>query len=203
MAKESEKITRVDVRIPNDIYSQIEHIAIETNQPIHHRSGKPVVTPIIVNLLSLGLEAGAKRCCKQFDKEDFNLESLTDKQSGTNRIKEAELEKKILASLEEKLEAMIENKIRELLGDKVSDNKSDSKNNNLVEDTAETIRESGRVRLCFSYEEAVEEIKRLNQEGFNNTQIANELRDRYYTKRGSTTWSRQQIGKILKESNKT
>ena len=131
---------------------------------------------------------------------DFNLETLTDKQSGINWIKEAELEKKILASLEDKLEEMIEDKIRELLGDKISDNKSDSKDNDLVDDTAEKIRESGRVRLCFSYEEAVEEIKRLNQEGLNNSEITNELRDRYYTKIGSTNWSRQQIGKILKES---
>ena len=192
MAKDkSEKITRVDVRIPNDIYSQIEAIAIETNQPVHHRIGKPVVTPIILNLINLGLE--------QIAKEDFNLESLTDKQSGINRIKEAELEKKILASLEDKLEVMIEDQIRELLGDKISDKQSDNKENDLVEDTVETIRESSSMRLCFSYEEAVEEIKRLNQEGLNNTQIANELRDRYYTKRGSTTWSRQQVGKILKE----
>jgi hypothetical protein len=114
MAKDkSEKITRIDVRIPNDIYSQIEQIAIKTNQPVHHRSGKPIVTPIILNLINLGLEAIAK--------EDFNLETLTDKQSDNNRIKEAELEKKILASLEDKLEAMIEDKIKQLIGDKISD----------------------------------------------------------------------------------
>ena len=94
---------------------------------------------------------------------------------------------------------MIEDKIRELLGDKVSDIQSNNKDNDLVEDTAETIRDSGSMRLCFSYEEAVEEIKRLNQEGLSNSEIANELRDRYYTKRGSTNWSRQQIWKILKE----
>ncbi|MGK7877051.1 MAG: hypothetical protein AB4426_28300 [Xenococcaceae cyanobacterium] len=43
MARESEKITRVDVRIPNEIYRQIEAIAKKTNQPLHHRSGKPVM----------------------------------------------------------------------------------------------------------------------------------------------------------------
>jgi hypothetical protein len=32
MARESEKITRVDVRIPIEIYRQIEAIAKETNQ---------------------------------------------------------------------------------------------------------------------------------------------------------------------------
>ena len=79
---------------------------------------------------------------------------------------------------------MIEDKIKQLIGDKISDKQSDNKDNDIVKDTAEAIRESGRVRLCFSYEEAIEEIKRLNQEGLNNTQIANELRDRYYTLEG-------------------
>lgn len=134
MAKDkSDKITRIDVRIPNDIYQKIEQIAIETNQPLHHRSGKPVVTPIILNLLNLGLEATAK--------EDFNLESLTDKQSGTNRIKEAEIEKKILASLEDKLESLIENKVEVLVENKLSeiinDKLSDRLSNAFVVDSAE------------------------------------------------------------------
>ena len=46
MAREKGNITRVDVRIPNEIYQKIEQIAIETNQPTHHRSGKPVVDTV-------------------------------------------------------------------------------------------------------------------------------------------------------------
>jgi hypothetical protein len=130
MAKESSKITRVDVRIPNEIYEKINQIAIETNQPLHHRSGKPVVTPIILNLINLGLEA--------LSQEDFNSESLSDKLSAFNRINlksieekvtanlankasditridTAEMEKKILALLEVKLESLVEAKVTKVL----------------------------------------------------------------------------------------
>ena len=119
MAKESEKITRVDVRIPNEIYEQINQIAIETNQPVHHRSGKPVVTPIILNLINLGLEA--------VEKEDFNLERLTDKQSGKNQIYLKAIEDKVTANLADKISGInqinvqaIEDKVTDNLADKIS-----------------------------------------------------------------------------------
>lgn len=143
MVKESEKVTRIDVRIPNEIYEQIEIIAKETNQPLHHRSGKPIVTPIILNLINLGLEEVAKG--------EFDLEVLTDKVSannrldikqiedrileavsdklGSNQVDIEEIEKKLLASLETKIEAMIETKINELISDKISELESDSNDN--------------------------------------------------------------------------
>ena len=107
MARESEKITRVDVRIPNEIYQKIEAIAKETNQPVHHRSGKPVITPIILNLINLGLEAVSQ--------DDFNLESLASKVSVNYQINIAEIEQKLLASLLAKLESMVEAKVSEIV----------------------------------------------------------------------------------------
>ncbi len=107
MARESEKITRVDVRIPNEIYQKIEAIAKETKQPIHHKSGKPVVTPIILNLINLGLEAVSK--------DDFNLESLASKVSGNYQINIADIEQKLLVSLLAKLESMVEAKVSEIV----------------------------------------------------------------------------------------
>ena len=111
MARESEKITRVDVRIPNEIYRQIEAIAIETNQPLHHRSGKPVITPIILNLINLGLEAVSQ--------DDFNLESLTSKVSVNYRINIADIEQKLLASLENQLEELVEEKLPAIVSNTV------------------------------------------------------------------------------------
>ena len=111
MARESEKITRVDVRIPNEIYRQIEAIAIETNQPLHHRSGKPVITPIILNLINLGLEAVSQ--------DDFNLESLASKVSVNYQINIAEIEQKLLASLLDKLEELVEEKLPAIVSNTV------------------------------------------------------------------------------------
>ena len=111
MARESEKITRVDVRIPNEIYQKIEAIAIKTNQPIHHRSGKPVITPIILNLINLGLEAVSK--------DDFNLESLASKISVNYQINIADIEQKLLASLENQLEELVEEKLPAIVSNTV------------------------------------------------------------------------------------
>ena len=140
MAKESEKVTRIDVRIPNDIYEQIEKIAVETNQPVHHRSGKPVVTPIILNLINLGLEAVSK---EEFDLEVLTdkvsannridlkqieervIETVSDKLSGNNQIDIEEIEKKLLASLGNKLESMVFAKVNEVL-DKISSSNTES-----------------------------------------------------------------------------
>ncbi len=111
MARESEKITRVDVRIPNEIYQKIEAIAKETNQPLHHRSGKPVITPIILNLIKLGLEAVSQ--------DDFNLESLTSQVSVNYRINIADIEQKLLASLLDKLEELVEEKLPAIVSNTV------------------------------------------------------------------------------------
>ncbi len=113
MARESEKITRVDVRIPIEIYRQIEAIAKETNQPLHHRSGKPVITPIILNLINLGLEAVSK--------DDFNLESLASQVSVNYQINISEIEQKLLVSLLAKLESMVEAKVSEIVEKLVED----------------------------------------------------------------------------------
>lgn len=62
MSKSKEK-ERLDVAFPVDIYKKIEQIAIETNQPINHISGKVTLTPVVLNLVRLGLE--------KFEEEGF------------------------------------------------------------------------------------------------------------------------------------
>ena len=54
--RKTDEITRVDVRIPNDLYNEIQAIAIEHfNAKIHHRSNKPEVTPTILELIKIGI----------------------------------------------------------------------------------------------------------------------------------------------------
>ena len=55
-SRHTDKVTRVDIRIPNHLYSQIQSIAIEHfNARIHHRSNKPEVTPTILELIQIGI----------------------------------------------------------------------------------------------------------------------------------------------------
>jgi hypothetical protein len=49
VSRRTENVTRVDVRIPNQLYEEISAIAIHHfNAKIHHRSNKPEVTPTIL-----------------------------------------------------------------------------------------------------------------------------------------------------------
>ena len=54
--RQSDTVTRVDVRIPNHLYSQIQSIAIaHFNAKIHHRSNKPKLTSTILELIQIGI----------------------------------------------------------------------------------------------------------------------------------------------------
>ena len=55
-SRQTDTVTRVDIRIPNHLYSQIQSIAIaHYNAKIHHRSNKPEVTPTILELIQIGI----------------------------------------------------------------------------------------------------------------------------------------------------
>lgn len=49
------KVTRLDLRIPNDIYAQVEEIAKANNAPSHHITNNIILTPTLLNLISLGI----------------------------------------------------------------------------------------------------------------------------------------------------
>lgn len=54
--RKTDEITRVDIRIPNELYDEISQIAIAYfNAKIHHRSNKPEVTPTILELIKIGI----------------------------------------------------------------------------------------------------------------------------------------------------
>jgi hypothetical protein len=55
MARAAGKTMKVDVALPLDMFETISRIAKESNAPIHHRSGEPVISPTIVRLIGLGI----------------------------------------------------------------------------------------------------------------------------------------------------
>ena len=55
-SRQTDTVTRVDIRIPNHLYSQIQSIAIaHFNAKVHHRSNKPELTPTILELIQIGI----------------------------------------------------------------------------------------------------------------------------------------------------
>ena len=51
----NQQIVRADLRIPVDLYAQLEAIANEQGMKKHHITGRPMVSPVILELLELGL----------------------------------------------------------------------------------------------------------------------------------------------------
>ncbi len=95
--RQSPRSTRIDLRLPNDLLENIQDLAADRfNAPIHHISGKPEITPVIIYLLRLGINALSE---DQIDVYPFNLKS---DQANTDFITRDDLAKAI-ASLRAEL----------------------------------------------------------------------------------------------------
>ena len=93
-SRQTDTVTRVDIRIPNHLYSQIQEIAIEYfNAKIHHRSNKPELTPTILELIQIGIahiesnlpvadESVTDELKKQISDLDARLKEVEGKLSG-------------------------------------------------------------------------------------------------------------------------
>ena len=93
-SRQTDTVTRVDIRIPNHLYSQIQSIAVEHfNAKIHHRSNKPELTPTILELIQIGIahiesnlpvadESIADELRKQIGELDARLKEVEGKLSG-------------------------------------------------------------------------------------------------------------------------
>ena len=109
--KKTDNSVRVDVRIPEDIYSEIEKIAIATNQPYTPKSKnsdnpKPVVTPIILKLLELGLDSLTQQGLELDNKKISDLEA---------DIKLTDLEDRIVKRLESHLRKLVDEQVIEAI----------------------------------------------------------------------------------------
>ena len=93
-SRQTDTVTRVDIRIPNHLYSQIQSIAIaHFNAKIHHRSNKPELTPTILELIQIGIahiesnlpvtdESVTDELKKQINDLDMRLKEVESKLSG-------------------------------------------------------------------------------------------------------------------------
>lgn len=76
MAKPQEKITKLDLRIPNELFAQIEEIAIEEGAKIHHISGKPTLSPTAIKLMEEGIKYRKLGLKKEDDEMKSEAENL-------------------------------------------------------------------------------------------------------------------------------
>jgi hypothetical protein len=73
--RQSAKVTRLDLRIPNDIYDRVEAIARANHAPTHHITEKIVLSPTVIKLLEVGIRSIAD-----------NYQSLTDSDHHTRYL---------------------------------------------------------------------------------------------------------------------
>ncbi len=78
----NQKIVRADIRIPVTIYSQLEAIAVSKGSKAHHITGRPMVSPIIVELIELGLRHWESEKSSEGDSVGSVPDTVQDNQLG-------------------------------------------------------------------------------------------------------------------------
>jgi hypothetical protein len=118
------KVTRLDLRIPNDIYSQVEEIARANNEPSHHITGNIILSPTLLKLISLGIRSLSGNYNELAD-IPTNIERVPDTLSPRVDTVERELAdlKKVVAELSAKLSGEVSDSLAsDTIPDSLSDN---------------------------------------------------------------------------------
>ena len=76
MPTQQGKITKLDLRIPNDLYAQILEKAKKEGAQINHRSGKPTLSPTVIRLIQKGIECEAQEQKKHSKPSVLDAENL-------------------------------------------------------------------------------------------------------------------------------
>ena len=120
--KKDAKVTRLDLRIPNEIYAQVEEIAKANNAPSHHISGNIILSPTLLKLINLGIRSLSGNYSELADITP-NISQLSDTSSTRIDAIAGELEnvKKSLSKLSDKLSVYISDTIPDIVSDIVPD----------------------------------------------------------------------------------
>ena len=116
------KVTRLDLRIPNDIYAQIEEIAKANNAPSHHITNNIILSPTLLKLISLGIRSLSDNYSELVD-----ISQPSDTSSSRIDAIEGELAavKKSLIELSDKLSDTVPDKVPDKLSDTIPDRREE------------------------------------------------------------------------------
>lgn len=94
-----DSMTRIDIRVPNPLFEEIERLATERGEPIHHKSGRVTLAPTLLDLLQIGLAHYSPEAAERVSTKlvsDNNLD---------------EVEERILAKLRKELDVMVKSRL--------------------------------------------------------------------------------------------
>ena len=121
-SRQDAKVTRLDVRLPNDLHATIEAIAQANGEPRHHITGNIILTPTVVKLIRLGVASlsGDYRTLADISTTTGQVSDIL-----TPRMQAVESEvsilKKQISRLEDKLNGLIVSDNLAIVADTVPD----------------------------------------------------------------------------------
>ena len=103
--RSDDNITRIDVRIPNSLFEEVEQLAIERGEPVHHKSGRVTMAPTLLDLIRIGLDHYSPEALERVSAKLAASQSDT---ASDNRIDLEALEDRLFDKLGEKLQSLAE-----------------------------------------------------------------------------------------------